>query len=71
MELLDRVGLIMVICAMLVTVKKDADYLVKTQRKSRDSHEIAKTETKTQMKTQNSNLTFEKADEPQTDCHWK
>ena len=28
-------------------------------------------ETKTQMKTQNSNLTFEKADEPQTDCPWK
>ena len=30
-----------------------------------------KDEPKTQTKTQNSNLTFEKADEPQTDCAWK
>ena len=30
-----------------------------------------KDEPKTQMKTQNSNLTFEKTDEPQTDCPWE
>ena len=33
--------------------------------------EICKYEPTTQTETQNSNLTFEKADEPQTDCAWK
>ena len=37
----------------------------------RHSNYAPKDEPKTQTKTQNSNLTFEKADEPQTDCAWK
>jgi hypothetical protein len=61
--------------------KKNTTFDTKADRKTENSSEkpnnstISKKEQveepKTQMKTQNLNLTFEKADEPQTDCAWK
>ena len=51
--------------------RKTEPTISKMEQVDKDINVRSKDEPKTQMKTQNSNLTFEKADEPQTDCAWK
>ena len=51
--------------------RKTKPTISKMEQVDRDINVRSKDEPKTQIKTQNSNLTFEKVDEPQADCAWK
>ena len=52
--------------------RQSETYLAKSLQKSRDSHEIAKTEpTISKMEQVDKDINVRSKDEPQTDCQWK